>query len=73
MILNSLTVDLALNPGNSKLESKWAIASAKKAAQARKRRRKLEKKEAEKEAELEAKNARDGSEVASQNAGKDVS
>lgn len=36
-------VDLALHPGESKLESKWSIEASKKAAQARKRKRKLKK------------------------------
>jgi len=32
-----------MNPGESKLESKWSIEASKKAAQARKRKRKLSK------------------------------
>ncbi|KAK9894166.1 hypothetical protein P389DRAFT_155256 [Cystobasidium minutum MCA 4210] len=40
-------VDLALNPGESKLESKWSMAASKKAAQDRKRRRKLRQASAE--------------------------
>lgn len=41
----SRLVDLTLNPGESKLESKWSIEASKKAAQARKRKRKLKKAE----------------------------